>query len=130
MTALRTRTIVPVLVAAALSALGFRRLVRLEVHGESMGPVLQPGDRVLVVRTGRLRRGQVAAVRDPRDPQRVVVKRVAGGSASVGWRVLGDDPARSTDSRVFGAVGPDLVVGRVVYRYHPPERAGVLRPGR
>lgn len=130
MTALRTRTLVPVLVAAALSAVGLRRILRLEVQGESMSPTLQPGDRVLVVRTGRLRPGVVAAVRDPRDPERVVVKRVAGGSAAVGWRVLGDNQARSTDSRAFGPVGSDLVVGRVVYRYHPPERAGVPRPGR
>ena len=130
MTALRTRTLVPVLGAAALAAFGVRRVVRLEVQGDSMLPGLASGDRVLVLRTGRLRPGQVAAVRDPRDPERVVVKRVAGGSAAVGWRVLGDNPARSTDSRVFGAVGPELVVGRVVYRYHPPERAGVPRPGR
>lgn len=130
MTALRTRTLVPVLVAAALSVVGLRRVLRLEVQGDSMSPTLQPGDRVLVVRTGRLRPGQVAAVRDPRDRARVVVKRVAGGSAAVGWRVLGDNPARSTDSRVFGPVGADLVVGRVVYRYHPPERAGVPRRGR
>lgn len=130
MTALRTRTLLPVLVAAALGAEGLRRVLRLEVQGESMSPTMQPGDRVLVVRTDRLRPGQVVAVRDPRDPERIVVKRVAGGSAAVGWRVLGDNPARSTDSRAFGAVGPDLVVGRVVYRYHPPERAGVPRPGR
>ena len=130
MTALRTRTLVPVLGAAALAAFGVRRVVRLEVQGDSMLPGLASGDRVLVLRTGRLRPGQVAAVRDPRDPERVVVKRVAAGSATVGWRVLGDNPARSTDSRVFGVVGPELVVGRVVYRYHPPERAGVPRPGR
>ena len=130
MTALRTRTLVPVLGAAALGAVGLRRLLRLEVHGDSMRPGLQPGDRVLVLRTGRLRVGDLAAVRDPRDPARVVVKRVAGGSPVTGWRVLGDDPDHSTDSRVFGAVGADLVVGRVLYRYHPSERAGFPRPER
>lgn len=130
MTALRTRTLLPVLGAAAVAAFGVRRVVRLEVRGDSMRPTLMPGDRVLVLRTGRLRVGAMAAVRDPRDPARVVVKRVAGGSAVAGWRVLGDNPDHSTDSRVFGAVGPDLVVGRVVYRYHPAERAGPLRPGR
>ena len=130
MTALRSRTLVPVLGAAALGALGFRLLLRLEVRGDSMSPTLEEGDRVLVIRTRRLVPGQVVAVRDPRDPGRVVVKRVAAGSEVAGWRVLGDNPARSTDSRVFGAVGRDLVVGRVLYRYHPPQRAGVLRPGR
>ena len=126
MTALRTRTLVPVVVAAALGAVGLRRLLRLEVHGQSMRPALLPGDRVLVVRTGRLRSGDIAAVRDPREPSRIVVKRVAG-PAPGGWRVVGDNPARSTDSRVFGVVGRDLVVGRVVYRYYPQERAGRTR---
>jgi nickel-type superoxide dismutase maturation protease len=130
MTALRSRTLVLGLVAAAGAVLGGRRFLRLEVEGDSMRPTLQPGDRVLVLRTGRLRPGQMAAVRDPRDRGRVVVKRVAAGSAVSGWRVLGDNPAQSTDSRVFGAVGHDLVVGRVFYRYHPPERAGRPGPGR
>jgi nickel-type superoxide dismutase maturation protease len=129
MTALRTRTLVPVLAAAALGAAGWRRVLRLEIEGDSMLPALRAGDRVLVLRTGRLGAGQIAAVRDPRRPSRVVVKRVAG-PAPGGWRVLGDNPARSTDSRVFGAVSRDLVVGRVVYRYHPADRAGVPRPGR
>ena len=125
MTTLRSRTLVPLLLAAALGLAGFRGLLRLEVAGTSMLPALQPGDRVLVARTRRLRTGQIAAVRDPRNPSRVVVKRVAG-PAPGGWRVLGDNPDRSTDSRVFGVVGRDLVVGRVVYRYHPPEHAGSL----
>lgn len=130
MTALRTRTLVPVVVAAALAAAGLRRVVRLEVQGDSMRPTLEPGDRVLVRRTGRLAPGALAALRDPREPRRVVVKRVVAGSEVAGWRVIGDNPGRSTDSRVFGSVGQHLVIGRVVYRYHPADRAGRPRPGR
>ena len=129
MGALRTRRLVPVLAAAALSLAGFRGLVRLEVTGPSMLPALRPGDRVLALRTRRLRVGQVVAVRDPRQPSRVVVKRVAG-RAPGGWRVLGDNRESSTDSRVFGVVPDRLVVGRVVYRYHPAEDAGRVPPGR
>ena len=114
-------------------AVALTRLRRLEVTGESMRPALMDGDRVLVWRTRRLREGQVVALRDPRRPGRMMVKRVtgvrpAGRRASV--VVHGDNPEASTDSRVFGPVGAELVLGRVVYRYHPPERAGRISPVR
>jgi hypothetical protein len=38
--------------------------------------------------------------------------------------VVGDDPAASTDSREFGPVPLDSVVGRIVYRYGPSGRTG------
>jgi type IV secretory pathway protease TraF len=40
--------------------------------------------------------------------------------------VLGDAPDASTDSRTFGAVPRDLVLGRAVYRYWPESRRGRL----
>ena len=33
--------------------------------------------------------------------------------------VLGDDRVRSTDSREFGPVGRDLILGKVWFRYWP-----------
>lgn len=92
-------------------------LPRVVVEGDSMQPALRPGDRLLVMRVGRpLRRGDVVAVRDPRVPERVLVKRVAEVRAA-GIVVLGDNRAASTDSRVFGAVPRRLVLGRCVWRY-------------
>jgi len=108
-------------------------LRRLEVSGESMLPALRPGDRVLVVGglgpwRPRLRTGDLVALADPRDPARLMVKRVA---ALAGDRVdvRGDNAAASTDSRHFGPVDRAAVVGRVVYRYHPEERRGRLPAG-
>jgi nickel-type superoxide dismutase maturation protease len=117
---------------AALAALGLgaaaaaRALRRVEVNGDSMAPALLPGDRLLLLRVGlgRLRRGDVVAVRDPRDPDgRVLVKRVAAMSGG-GLVVLGDNLAASTDSRSFGAVPRSLLLGRCVWRYAPEERRG------
>lgn len=99
-----------------------------------MVPTLLPGDRVLVWRgLGPLRPpirvGDLVALVDPRDPRRVMVKRVTG-VAGLEVSVLGDNAAASTDSRHFGPVSAAAVHGRVVYRYLPEERRGRLRTRR
>jgi nickel-type superoxide dismutase maturation protease len=88
-----------------------------------MSPAFAAGDRLLVVPVSDIEAGQIVAVRDPRDLRRVLVKRVrAAGPDGVDLR--GDNEAASTDSRQFGPVPPANIVGRVVYRYFPPERSG------
>jgi nickel-type superoxide dismutase maturation protease len=107
-------------VAAALAAVGPRHV---EVVGTSMTPTLDAGDRLLVVRTRRPRAGDVAVVPDPRDPSRLVVKRVVDTSP-VGVILRGDNPDASTDSRTFGPAPRSTVRGRAVYRYYPAARRG------
>ena len=119
-------------IAAALAA----SVRRVEVAGGSMAPSLLPGDRLLVVgwpvTVGLLRQlppwpepGQVVAVRDPRLPARVLVKRVASVNRRSGVvDVLGDASDASTDSRSFGPVLRSAIVGRAVYRYAPVDRTG------
>ena len=106
---------------------------RVEVVGDSMRPTLEPGDRLVLRRTGRrtgrragdLLPGDLVAVADPRQPTRVVVKRlIAVGPA--GLEVHGDNIGASTDSRTYGPVAPTAVRGRAVYRYHPAPRRGRL----
>ena len=111
---------------AGLGLLGWRAVRRLEVHGNSMCPTLSPGDRLIAVRGLRVRPGDVVAVRDPRQPARIIVKRAAARTPA-GWQIVGDNPEESTDSRTFGPVGPEQLLGRIVYRYHPEARAGWLR---
>ena len=98
-----------------------------------MVPTLLPGDGVLVLQgfgpfRPSIRVGDVVALVDPRDTQRIVIKRVAGFEGG-GVVVQGDNDAASTDSRHFGPVTPGALRGRVVYRYHPESRRGRLGPG-
>lgn len=116
------------IVAAAAMGWALRRTHRVEVRGDSMAPGFLPGDRLVVFRAGRPAPGQVVALIDPRDPDRVLVKRVAAAGPA-GIDVRGDNTAHSTDSRRFGPVAATAIIGRVVYRYAPPARVGWL-PGR
>jgi signal peptidase I len=116
------------------------RLVRVTVSGTSMLPTLRPGDRVLVRRVPvwRVRRDDLVVVRKPRDPagawmiKRVVavpgnpvprhevpVLRTYPGDVVPPGRlvVLGDNPADSYDSRAFGYVRGEAVLGVVVRRF-------------
>jgi signal peptidase I len=103
------------------------------VAGNSMGPVLRPGDLVLVDRwTYRQREPRVAEVVLLVGPGGVpLIKRVAAhpeeraGHERV-W-VEGDNAGESADSRSFGPLPRSAVRGRVVWRYWPLSRAGQVR---
>lgn len=114
------------LVLLAAAVLAVRGWKRVEITGDSMRPLLAPGDRVLVRRFGGLRRGDVVALRDPRSGH-LIIKRIQTRTPAGRFEVLGDNRKHSTDSRHFGPIDHSAVVGRVVYRYAPPGRAGALR---
>jgi len=83
----------------------------------SMQPTLRSGDRVVVLRLGRPRPDDIVVLQDPEAPSRFLVKRVVSADAQ-SVSVRGDNPNVSRDSREFGSVSRNLLVGRVVYR-HP-----------
>ncbi len=102
----------------ALWAVG--RRARFRVHGDSMSPALAPGDQILVdlgaYRRVRPRPGEVVLARHPYRRDVRLVKRVASVAADGGCELAGDNPDASTDSRGFGALPGELVLGRVVLR--------------
>ena len=96
---------------------------RFRVEDESMRPALEPGDYVLVNRWAyRVRPpspGDLIVVVDPEVPTRYLVKRVSETQASTQIRLEGDNAAASRDSRAFGAVPLDRIVGKVWLRLKP-----------
>jgi nickel-type superoxide dismutase maturation protease len=101
------------------------------VVGESMSPTLVPGDWLLAdPEAYRHRRpcvGELVLVPDPREPSRLLIKRVAGVASDGRLEVAGDRAEASTDSRTFGAIDPATVQGRPWFRYWPVGRSGRLR---
>ena len=106
-----------------------------------MGPALLPGDWLLIDPTGHEwpRRGSIVVFREP-GTETLAIKRVA---ARPGDRVriaqgilhlapdeawlLGDNLGPSIDSRRYGPVPLNALVGRAWFRYGPITRLGRLR---
>lgn len=116
------------------SRLSLGRLMR--VYGHSMAPLLHPGQLVLVqddAYTSRPpRRGDIVAARPDELGGQAFVKRIAGlphERVKVGDRewelgedeffLLGDRQEHSLDSRIFGPVRRDELVGQVTTRLWP-----------
>ena len=114
--------------------LSLGRLMR--IYGHSMAPVLDPGQLVMV-RDGagdrwQPKRGEIVAARPASLGGKAFVKRVAGlpnERVQVGERewqlqeeeffLLGDQPELSLDSRVFGPVSREELIGPVRLRLWP-----------
>jgi len=118
-----------------------------------MSPTIEPGDWLLIDPTLRRwpRRGTIVVIREP-DSDVLAIKRVAAGpgdrvNLDAGHLVLGPDEAwllsdatdaellaaglgQPIDSRRYGPVPVDLLVGRAWFRYAPIRRIGRIRPGR
>ncbi len=116
-------------------------LWRVAVAENSMAPALLPGDWLLIDPTCSAwpRRGSIVVFREP-GTETLAIKRVA---ARPGDRVrisqgilrladdeawlLGDNLGPSVDSRRYGPVPLDALVGRAWFRYGPLRRFGLLR---
>lgn len=114
------------------------------VSGPSMKPTFQDGQKVLVSSAywlvGPLKVKDIVLISEkhPRNPSGYIIKRIAGlPGDKINWRnipenwrltdgdyivpegmiyVLGDNPAQSEDSRKFGPLDREKILGKVVVR--------------
>lgn len=95
-------------------------IVKLQIFGKSMSPVYKAGDMVLVNKLAYFlsnpKRGDIVVLADPRD-QRLILKRIAK-IAQKKYFVLGDNEKKSTDSRLFGWIKKEQIIGKVIYHLH------------
>ncbi len=91
-------------------------LLKFRISGPSMLPTYKQGDRILVCPWMRhIEMNDIIALFAP-ESDRVMIKRVTKKQGSL-FFVEGDNKQESTDSRVFGMIGKDRVLGRVIYRF-------------
>ena len=91
-------------------------LSRFIISGHSMEPTLKTKDTVLVSFLPYLfstpKKGDIVAIKDPRD-NKVLIKRITNIENNT-YFIEGDNKQHSTDSRKFGMIGRDLIIGKVI----------------
>lgn len=103
------RTVLPSLILITLFQPAF-------FEGASMQPTLHAGDVGLLYRWGTPRVGDIVCAKMPWDKDTIVVKQVAAGPEEGldGYYLLGDNTDVSLDSRAFGTVSQEDIIGTLV----------------
>lgn len=94
--------------------LGWREIFAIE--GDSMYPALRDGDRVLINPHDKVRVGDIVLANHPFKSSVRIIKRVAEILDDGRYFLVGDNALESTDSRSFGALRPEDVLGRATCR--------------
>ena len=101
-----------------------RRRFRYRVTGDSMLPMVQPGDEVLVdkraYRKVKPLPGELVVAQHPFQKDVRLVKQVVAVDGNGRCHLEGTNPLgviESSDSRGFGMVPPEKIVGRVTSRF-------------
>lgn len=103
------------------------RFGTVRVSGHSMNPTFNDGDWLLVWYSTRIRIhvGQLIVLRRPLDSRSEVaslfIKRVAAITGPF-VTVHGDNKEASTDSRQWGDIPREEIIGKVIGRYHKGKR--------
>lgn len=94
------------------------------VRGDSMRPLLRPGDRLVVHYGGVVRPGAVVVARlvDGTVAVKRAAERRTTRAGAPGWWLLSDDPAVGVDSRHRGAVSDEDVLAVALVRLWPAPR--------
>lgn len=95
-------------------------IARFKVEDKSMEPNFKSGDYVIVNKLayvlGNPAKGDVVILKHPREKNKFLIKRISLVTNSDEYYVVGDNKNFSQDSRHFGSVRKDLIIGKVLIR--------------
>lgn len=97
-----------------------------------MLPVLAPGEWWVARRTKVIDPGDLVVLTHPDAVEHTLVKRAIRREPG-GWWVEGDNPGASVDSRQFGPIHSDRIIGKLIWRlrpWSPREARALLRNNR
>ncbi len=98
-----------------------RQRWRVRIAGNSMLPMFKDGDEVLVSRRLARQRspivGEIVVCQHPTTADFLLVKRVEAVREDGACFVVGDNPSASSDSRQFGWISADNILGIVTSRF-------------
>ena len=89
------------------------RRKRFCINGDSMSPCLKNGDEVLIKKPTNLKIGDVVLANHPFKKSVKILKRISEIDSNGKYFLIGDNPNESTDSRTFGAISLNEVLGKV-----------------
>lgn len=112
-----------------IPATGYRELilwflkkrVRLRVTGDSMLPILESGEEILInphaYKKSLPKINDIIVIHHPLHPELILVKRIIGIDQEGNYFLMGDNLKSSTDSRHWGTVNHSQIAGMVTNRF-------------
>ena len=97
-----------------LSIIGVKEI--FEVEGDSMSPTLENGDLVLVNFQTEFKVGDIILANHPFDKGEKLIKRIWKISPEGKYFLVGNNLAKSTDSRHFGELSAKDILGKIEAR--------------
>lgn len=95
----------------------FRYRKRLKISGNSMLPLLKPGTEILINPNAYQKSipkiGDIIVTIHPAHPNLSIVKRITAINQDGSYFLTGDNPTESTDSRHWGTIKLEDIIGKV-----------------
>lgn len=96
-------------------------IMRFKVEDRSMEPAFKSGDFVLVNKLAynftSPRKGDVIILKHPKEKDKFLIKRISLITNSDEYFIVGDNKNFSQDSRHFGPIKKDLIIGKVLFHF-------------
>ena len=94
---------------------------RLKITGNSMLPILKPGEEILVA-TGAYHKSlpkiaDIVVLKHPQDSELIIVKRILDIDRDQNCFLVGDNLDQSVDSRHWGSIKSSNLIGKVTSRF-------------